>query len=1845
MGQSYRIRTELGINKSINVQLDQQFEFLEILSLTLQQEDIYTKSCAQYGVVVGRVTANNGFGIPNARVSVFIPILPVDESNPIITSVYPYKSPNDRNEDGYRYNLLPYEKSYSTHAATGTLPSRLDSLTGSTAVEIYDKYYKYSVKTNESGDYMIMGVPQGNHTLVMDVDLSDIGEFSLTPQDLIRMGLASESQVAGNRFRTSTDLNSLPQIVNLTKDIQVSPLWGDPELCDIAINRVDFDLRDDANIDIQPTSVFMGSIYSTSDSYRIRPNAKPADDMGNLCSLVAGPGQILAIRQTIYQDDEGNPVLEQYQLEQSGNIIDGNGVWLTELPMNLDYFVTNEFGEKILSNDPTVGIPTKSKYRFKIKWSQSSNLSEQVRRPYYLVPNVKEYGWTNTNSVSDFSKQESSYYFGLAWSGYTNGFNLGTQKQDRLDEIINCEDTFYEFKYNKVYTVAGLIDEFKNGGRGNFIGIKEIDSQVCESTINKFPVNDGFKNFDLLYFIFAIILQIIQIIGIPLLTIFHFLAFLWNNFAVLILSFLIGLMVKAAVQQSLLVVAAIAGSAAFGATVAMIVPHGLLAILYTVSAIFLVINFIDIINYKFGRIKLPMMTYPECQACECDPESTTPGGGDIDNAPPTGILTQLSNGGLYVENLEETFYNPDLDNENIAQLSAVTISEAISGRFSRKNVSINKSTISQSYTFPEPIPGGRQHDGVSGTKLVAAGITLPPGERVNKYNTRKKYFDNINKISVRFNYPGNGGNLNISPNGTKHYDNTLTVLAVQALEPGTLLTFVDPLKTKDVNYLWTGTTQIGSKPIKGINGVIKNTPFKDVTYASINQVTSQMVSYRVPPVNSTCFLTLTFEVIEPGTVTYRNCVGVKSVKVIRDTELGPLTISDPNGVDITSLGGSAVIDTGDNDEKIIKGDACQRYEYPSDLEYYQVLTSITINTKVETVNGKTIYSLPNQGDPTKGFWNDLTADNAGFFLSNWPIPGFENYGYVGGNDLVQTGGFIITTSDIYGHYYPPNKVGYSFPTTILDGFNEQVVLILQRGVDPYSPKLPNSYGIGKILGHPTEEAVVITGMTRMNIPIQPLPSNSSISVQDHRKVNEIFSHSYFYTPGIPNSTTPGLVFSSYTTSNVGYYGALDSRYMNTTTPRLSITSVLKQVFFGNGNKTDTFDQQGPGLLGFTTIPRNTSTNYGVYSISVGGPIGMTGVAVKPPSQNVFGVQTTTFTNNVNSVSYGGTTLLNPSTRYRLDEDLSGASYMFRGPFFDFQAEWRTGFSDDRYGYKISDNQPTSVYFSPLLLPNFTGGTSPVNPGLTINNPPTQMVMRTDRLPSSDSFDVQRRQSDLTFLNGSVPLLQQNLSFAVYSPEGGLSFGAPSFTTGAQQTTADIGGQALELTVIDTMSTCENMVGLDQYEGNGKTFKVKPDAKASDSIESGCYVMMNRPLLDLTKDIGTFGEWGYRFRFFYGLCRGVLSQSFTNNWVNGSLYMFPIQADTKYNILGEPKSEYVKELVYFDNKTNTFYYRSSPYLLSTTNPRFIGSPNRYVNGDPLISPVNKRNLLFPTTIVDLGYKDDFYSEISFDPATKGYIMKSLNPTTYSDTSDLVNLFVITRITNSGFLGQILSGLNGSLDKLFSRPQLRIDGDLAQTMSINSEYGVIPFSPQFYNLNPTSPLSDPVVVLDGPTMGIFFSSTTFDLQNKDYLSPGIINFRPNVNSNAVATYEYGIKSQKVPFYQWELKGSVNTIFGTEKNDWATSDNDIFSQNYQSLSRRNADSTSNPSYFMGKAAYGLGDIYKRGYLFSVDNNGVYSTTVGNYDGSNNFLVGAPNHFYFGTIKGESALDKFKTKYSVDE
>jgi hypothetical protein len=1646
MGQSYRIRTELGVNKAINVDLEQDFEFLEILSLKIQQADIYTRNCANYGVLVGRVTANNGFGIPNARVSVFIPIENVDESNPIISSIYPYKSPTDKNEDGYRYNLLPYEKSYSTHAATGTLPSRADSLTGSTAVELYDKYYKFTAKTNDSGDYMIMGAPLGAQTIVMDVDLSDIGEFSLTPQDLIRMGRATEAQVAGGRFKTSSDLNSLPQIINLVKIVEVSPLWGDPDLCQIAVNRLDFDLRDDANINIEPTSVFMGSIFSSADNFRLKRDCKPRDNMGNLCGLTTSPGQILAIRQTIQQDSNGNPILEQYQLEQAGNIIDGSGAWLTELPMNLDYYVTNEFGEKTLSNDPAVGIPTKAKYRFKVKWQQPASLTEQTRRAYFLVPNVREYGWIdagndpNTNTVDVRRKNllASSYYFGLDWNGYVPGGSTGftsSEKIQKLNEIIDCQDTFYEFKFNRVYTVSNLIDEYKKGaGRGRFLGIKEIDDNACESTVNKFPTNDGFKNFNLLFFLFSILMQILQIISIPLLIVIHVVAFVWNLlvkfkpwFQALIgilIGYYIFLSIKNFIQYgkaqtevaTLTAAAAVAvaglftiGLAPFFTALAVTAQVSAAAFLATgikdaLTAVALALALVAF-NLIFNLVKgqpikgftLPVLTYPDCTSCDCGTSEVDP---ENSSSSLSSLLTQFSNQSLYYNNLEEPVKQLGFVDDNTPAV-AFSFSNAVgTNSTTNNNNQIYKVMKSSESTL------------LNGDSFYSYSNYIPFGERINNFNLRQKYFSGLNRISVSFDM-----------NSTKHYDNTLVLIYDAPLDSGSLLTFVNPIITRDVNAKYTGST---GAYVRGISGT---------------------------PLN-------------PEVSTYN------------------VEYCDPNN-QLSNLSVSYVLSTGST---------LSNYLYPSDIEYFQVLTGLTV-TEASKV------------------WDTTSS---GF------LPNVMNSGTIVIYNEKTSGGTITTYNS------PEYKI-----SDLFESFSEKYILILQRGVDPYSPTYTNKYGLGKLFGLANEDDLTITANTRLNIPIQKLP-NSAISVQSFSSQDNIFYPSHFFKGGIDGSSVPGQSWSAFTTGVVGFYGSYDA----SNTPQFSDVS------------------------------------------------------------NVNGVNCLVTSTGNDSWTSG----LNEPSKYETSEDLSGGAYYY--------VDGSNIFSTTKL-----------TYFSNVLLPSLTANPMSISTS-------TKNVMRTDRLPSSDVLDGKS-------WDYNPSLLQQNLGFAVYViTDDGVTIQATNYSGGATISTQDIEDQYASQNVFDTLSTCKNIVSLGCYEGIGTDFQVNPTCADKDAVINGCYQFLRRPLLDIPKDIGNFNEWAFRWRFFYALCQGVLSQSFVNNWINGGLYMYPIQVDTYFDKQNKPEAPlFCKDLIYFDKNTNNFYYRSSPYNEFTN--KFVGK----LADQP--GHINKLNLLSPTTIMNLGFKDSFYNEVILGQGdTAAYVMQQLNSTSYSDPSDLINLFVISRITEESFLQRIIGGGDSGINQLFSRPQLRIDADLAQLISINSEFGVIKFSPQYYQFikGQTGPV-EVAGTAAKPVIEVWFSSTTQDLQSKDFLTPGRIDFRPE-NNAGYYPYPYGIKSQIVPFYQWEIK-TRNPIFGTELNNWATDYVDIVQgKSYQSLDRLTNyfQSTSAPVSYSGNS----NDTYKRGYIFSVNSNGNYSETGA---ASSRFIVGAPFHFYFGVIKGESALDKFKTKYSVSE
>ena len=497
MPKSIRIKTTPGKDQNIQLELKQDFDLLEILSLKMSQGDVYSRMCADFGVVVGRVLANSGFGVPNAKVSIFIPLTDEDENNPLITDLYPYKDVADKNEEGYKYNLLPRIQSHERHSPTGSFPELEEFLSNPTALEVYEKYYKFTVRTNSSGDFMIWGVPLGNHTIHMDVDVGDIGCYSMKPFDFIAQGFSEEQFNNAAQFKSSENLDSLPQIVMQNKNIEVTPFWGDDELCGIGITRVDFDLRD-AGVEIKPTAIFVGSIISDNRDSALGVNCVPDKAQGEVCKLTTGTGRIDAVRFTIFDNDDGSPKLEYFAVG-GGKAIDASGSFVTELPMNLDYVVTNEYGEEVFSNDPSKGIPTRAKYRFRFAFDDENDRGGQKAR--YLVPNLRE----NMNDIP------GSYAFSDDIYDYPNSSN----PSDWATSEANIgDDYFYEVFPDKVYTISQFISYYRKGmagtssatgqqkNRWKFIGIKSINPAIgagCSDSTTQFPANDAFRGGNMLY--------------------------------------------------------------------------------------------------------------------------------------------------------------------------------------------------------------------------------------------------------------------------------------------------------------------------------------------------------------------------------------------------------------------------------------------------------------------------------------------------------------------------------------------------------------------------------------------------------------------------------------------------------------------------------------------------------------------------------------------------------------------------------------------------------------------------------------------------------------------------------------------------------------------------------------------------------------------------------------------------------------------------------------------------------------------------------------------------------------------------------------------------------------------------------------------------------------------------------------------------------------------------------------------------------------------------------------------------------------------------------------------------
>ena len=1771
MSNSYRIRTKVGVDTSLKVMIDQEFEYLEILSLKILQSDIYTRQCADYGVVVGRVSVNNGFGLPNAKVSIFIPLDAVDKEDPVTSNIYPYTNLYDVNDDGYRYNLLPYKPSYSAHVPTGTFFTRRDVLISPVLGDIYDKYYKYNAVTNKSGDYMIFGVPVGSHTIVVDIDLSDIGEFSLSPQDLIRMGVATENQVDGTKFRSSTNLGELPQIVSIKRTIEIEPLWGQPEICNLGITRTDFDLTGEANIDIRPTAIFMGSMISDSDSNAIRSGngGRPTRGSGFLCNVTTGPGEILAIRQTIQEDSIGRPILESYGLEGGGTIIDENGTWMVDVPMNLDYYITNEFGEQVLSPDPEKGIPTKGKYRFKVKWSQSPSASASTKRANYLVPNIKDWGETG-----DPQLQQKSYAFSLNWDDYGDD----TSYPEMIQEAIDCKDRFYMMQYNKVYTVSQFIDEYRRGSYQRFTGIKNILDDVCESENNRYPTNDGYFRFDFFYVLFSFLSIILTPIFYAIILLLHIVYFIvW----ILRLFFLF-----LSIYYFVVSIQHFAASIGVGFGVVTIPGNLLLGATYLLFAALCVYILLQLMKINLSGIAVPILTYPDCNMCDCkqgDPVDENPDedGGDKDLSSgnedivpcPTIFKDELSRSALSIGNpiltvstlgpwkipkTATTTYNSFNYSYPLSSARRLPINYEFTGRY------FDGETGNPGYGVPYPAV----QQGLPSYTWITTG--LPIADRINLFNVKAKYFD------AGSNNPGGGVNrvrVTYQPQsnlGKKHYDNTIVILCDKATlkkyTSGQMISFQNPSFSKDPNTNSPILNYAGNYAITGTTGLVR--PLTGTTAT--------------------------------GTIT---------VPVSYASFDGNSTVSGPTSTYNVTLTGNTKYN--------------ELYRFPTDVEYFQVITGMTYSA----------FTSMCSTTPIAGSLNERYIRN---------VTTLHNIMY---NNDTDNG-----SSDPISYYLRP-----------IDSIKNNAsigVIILNRGVDPYTDKINIEYGLGKLFGFSNEDAVSFTAMTRMNIPIQKGFLNISHSKTDYPSStingvttgdalgtdtytgNKLYYDSYLFTPQANNVlgsvtgysddmttiiTTDNVLisagYSGFNSNLISYYSSLDNRSGSFTPSCINVgTTANPKVNNASVAKINS-------TLGISVSSQNNFTK-NIESI-------------KSSDKLEGACQNCNDRGDIFYLRFGSPyTLSNNAQGYLPLEIVEGGSIMAMMGYFSrakhtcYRRRAQCGGWNANHklrGVRIDDVIPMEAtiqtyYFSPTY--ESTGNTL----NFSTSSSGKVKIMRGDRLPTSTV--------PLEFCCNSW-VLQKNYNFQAYLiPDKGVvgitSTVGSTGTVGSgasEDNSEDLKNQK-NINALFTTFTCNGSANLECYRQqclprNGANNAIltldrsKSRFLGKTIFSKGCYKFVTVVFLSLINDWALMSEWIARNMVMLGACRNVFSHTFSNNWVNGNLYVMSFKNDTigfsspTSSTPNAPIFRYPTEVVIRHASSQNFYYRCAGY-----------------DGD---SKQFSKHIKYPTTIIDLGPRSNFLQEIVMSDEYDGYIVNKLDSSTYTHVDEILNLFIISRFLNNDFLENLL-GLN-IMQYFNTRSRLKFDSDYSQLISISSELGIAAFQSSNYPDEP-APKQSPIYIGCDGLIGIFFSS---DTQTRDFLTPKrtIIDPTGLVSNQGCSLSNFPIYSQEVPLSQWKIENG-SSIFGTDGNEWfAEGDASyIYSSKYQSLDRLEANSR----YFRN---YGITIVDDKGFIYAVDGAGDLIAATSAWSQNTQTIdkqlvtVGAPFHFYFGLKRGASSFDRFKGKW----
>ena len=473
MNKSYRIKID-PLSETVNeikIKLEQDVETLEFLSMSIGTKEFYNNFNSNYGVLVGRVLANGGVGVPNAKISIFIPLTEEDEKNRDIKSIYPYKSPTDKNNEGKRYNLLPRtaernpDGSVTPKQPFGSFPIKPELITNSKYLNVYKKYYKYTATTNDAGDYMIFGVPVGTQTVHMSVDITDIGEYSMNPAAMVvNLGYSPNLFTENNtKIKTSNDLDDLPHIETQEISVDVIPFWGDTENFEIGITQQNFRIR----ATLSTTFTIFGSVFTDGDNAMFGRNTyniarrigelySARDDKFDTVGMASKRIGIISEKIYYYPSNITDAQINSGLVDPRNDMLlldkneyttyKRNGDFVFIINCNRNKVFKNELGQEVpVSTDSDVGVFTKFRgfivieyteneipmrftgeigssttvtpFRYRLKFPQFANRDQS----FSSTENHITQAWRRQSYIFEYNKYYSlSKFHGLTYNDITN---------------------------------------------------------------------------------------------------------------------------------------------------------------------------------------------------------------------------------------------------------------------------------------------------------------------------------------------------------------------------------------------------------------------------------------------------------------------------------------------------------------------------------------------------------------------------------------------------------------------------------------------------------------------------------------------------------------------------------------------------------------------------------------------------------------------------------------------------------------------------------------------------------------------------------------------------------------------------------------------------------------------------------------------------------------------------------------------------------------------------------------------------------------------------------------------------------------------------------------------------------------------------------------------------------------------------------------------------------------------------------------------------------------------------------------------------------------------------------